>query len=120
MIKLRNKDLQTLTNIFSQVHEPIEVWAFGSRVTGEAHDGSDLDLVIKTPDGKKLAMETFRDLKQKIIQSNIPIIVQLFDWARLPESIHKNIEAGQEILFSNVHSEVKEPVSDYKIKESNK
>lgn len=32
------------------VHVPqAEVWAFGSRVTGAAHDASDLDLVLRDP-----------------------------------------------------------------------
>ena len=39
------------------------------------------------------------DLREKISESNIPILVELFDWARLPESFHKNIEASHEILY---------------------
>ena len=27
----------------------VEVWAYGSRVTGRSHDGSDLDLVLRGP-----------------------------------------------------------------------
>ena len=31
-------------------HVPgVEVWAYGSRVNGESHDGSDLDLVLRGP-----------------------------------------------------------------------
>ncbi|WP_262895596.1 hypothetical protein [Pedobacter segetis] len=29
------------------------------------------------------------------------IVVHLFDWARLPESFHKNIEAQHEVLYEN-------------------
>ena len=47
---LRQKDKQTLLQIFSTVVVPIEVWAYGSRVSGTAHEGSDLDLVVMSKD----------------------------------------------------------------------
>jgi len=40
---IREKDKQTLQDIFATIHLPVEVWAYGSRVTGTAHTGSDLD-----------------------------------------------------------------------------
>lgn len=97
---LRSKDKQILLNIFSGLDIPVEVWAYGSRINGSAHEGSDLDLVILTPDRKKLPIDILMELKEKIMDSNIPILVELFDWARLPESFHKNIEACHEVFFS--------------------
>ena len=121
---LRQKDKQTLLQIFSSVATPIEVWAYGSRVSGAAHEGSDLDLVILSKDRKKLPIDVFMEMKEKITESNIPIVVELFDWARLPESFHRNIEAQHEILFSNLQLTVNEPPAEYKKKnkdeESNK
>ena len=96
---LRNKDKERLVAIFETTNQPIEEWAYGSRVNGDAHDGSDLDLVIRTPNLEKLPLAVFLDLKKKIQESNIPIIVELFDWARLPEIFHKNILAKHEVLF---------------------
>lgn len=98
---LRDKDKVSLTAIFSSVATPIEIWAFGSRVSGSAHEGSDLDLVIRTPNLQKIPIDIYLDLKEKIQESNIPIVVEIFDWARLPLSFHKNIEAQYEILFSS-------------------
>ncbi len=46
---IMEKDKQALLRIFSTVSFPIEVWAYGSRVNGAAHEGSDLDLVIRGP-----------------------------------------------------------------------
>ena len=46
---LREKDKQRLLQIFASVAVPFEVWAYGSRVNGRAHEGSDLDLVIRSP-----------------------------------------------------------------------
>ena len=111
---LRNKDRQTLLKIFSLVDTGIEVWAYGSRVNGTAHEGSDLDLVIRSQNGQKLPMDILMDIKEKIQQSNIPIVVELFDWARLPESFHANIEAHHEVFFSNIQRLVNEPSAKYK------
>jgi uncharacterized protein len=99
---LRIKDKQCLITIFETVPMNIEVWAYGSRVNGKAHEGSDLDLVIRTPSLQKMPIDVYLDLKEKIQESNIPIVVELFDWARLPESFHKNILAQHEVLFSNI------------------
>ncbi len=99
---LRDKDRQTLLQIFSLLPDNnTEVWAYGSRVDGSAHDGSDLDLVIRNLDGKRLSIDDFIEIKERIQESNIPILVDLFDWDRLPESFHRNIEARHEVLFSS-------------------
>ena len=73
-------------------HVPgVEVWAYGSRVNGESHEGSDLDLALRGP-----ALEPldggFYDLLEAIEKSDIPILVQAHDWAMLPESFHREIE----------------------------
>ena len=52
-----------------------EVWAYGSRVTGESHDGCDLDLVVRGPELKPLG-DAFFQLLEAIEKSNIPILVQ--------------------------------------------
>jgi len=103
---LRNKDKQTLLKIFSLLEFPVEVWAYGSRVNGTAHEGSDLDLVIRTSGSKKLPIDVLMNLKEKIRESNIPILVELFDWERIPESFHRNIEARHEVLFNNTAANI--------------
>jgi len=77
-----------LERLFSTVEFPLEVWAYGSRVSGSAHDRSDLDLVLRSADLKKLPADALTDIKEKIQESNIPILVEVFDWARLPDSFH--------------------------------
>ncbi len=106
---LRIKDKHTLVSIFSSVNAPFEVWAYGSRVNGQAHDGSDLDLVIRGPQLQQIPYNILISIKEKIKESNIPIIVELFDWARLPKTFHKNIEENHEILFSNTAIKINEP-----------
>jgi predicted nucleotidyltransferase len=99
---LRDKDRHSLIQIFKTSPVPITVWAYGSRVDGTAHEGSDLDLVIRTANLSPLPAEILADLKEQIRESTIPILVDLFDWARLPASFHRNIEAGYEVLFSSL------------------
>ncbi|MFW6369783.1 MAG: nucleotidyltransferase family protein [Bacteroidota bacterium] len=111
---LRNKDKQRLLEIFSTLEIPAEVWAYGSRVDGTAHEGSDLDLVIRTPDKQKIPIDILGKLQDKIRDSNIPILVELFDWARLPESFHRNIEENYEVLFSNMEDILAEDRVKYK------
>jgi len=104
-MRLRNKDKQHLIEIFQPIPN-IEVWAYGSRVNGTAHEGSDLDLVIRTADLQEMPLSLFLELKQKIRESNIPIVVELFDWARLPQTFKQNILQHYEVLFSNLPNEI--------------
>ena len=112
---LRNKDKETLLNIFSTLEIPVEIWAYGSRVNGTAHEGSDLDLVIRDLNQKPLPTDVFAELCEKIRNSNIPILVELRDWALLPESFHKNIAKQFEVLYSNVEIVASEPQSLYQV-----
>ena len=68
-----------------------EVWAYGSRVNGMSHPGSDLDLVLRSPTLEQLG-DGFHDLVEAFQESNIPILIQAHDWARLPEHFHREIE----------------------------
>ncbi len=74
-----------------------EVWAYGSCVTGENREGSDLDLVVRGPELKPLG-DGFFQLVEAIEDSYIPILVQTHDWARLPESFHAEIEREYLVL----------------------
>ena len=80
-------------------HVPgVEVWAYGSRVTGKSHKGSDLDLVLRGPDLKRIPGGQLMDLIEALEESNVPIIVQAHDWARLPERFHREIEREYVVL----------------------
>lgn len=98
---LKDKDKKRLHEIFSSFNESFEVWAYGSRVNGTAHEGSDLDLVVRGTNLQEVPRKVMIKMKQKITDSNIPILVDLFEWTSLPETFRKNIEAQHEILFIN-------------------
>ena len=74
-----------------------EVWAYGSRINGRCHEGSDLDLVLRGPALEPLGYE-YVELVEALEQSNLPILVQVHDWAQLPESFHLEIERDYVVL----------------------
>jgi predicted nucleotidyltransferase len=82
-----------------RAHVPnTEVWAYGSRVTGSGHEASDLDLVLRNPKNPHEAIGALYDLKEAFIESNLPIRVDIMDWARIPESFHREIERAHAVL----------------------
>ena len=76
----------------------VEVWAYGSRVDGTCYDGSDLDLALRAPGLAKIAYDRLRGLRYALRESNIPIIVDVRDWATLPESYQRDIESRYVVL----------------------
>lgn len=76
-----------------RAHVPhAEVWAYGSRVTGSDHAASDLDLVLRNPQNLHEESGALNGLKEAFIESNLPIRVDVMDWARIPASFHREIE----------------------------
>ena len=76
----------------------VEVWAYGSRVNGRGHDGSDLDLVLRAPGLKEIPAGELRDFQNAVRDSTIPFLVEACDWARLPERFQREIEQGHVVL----------------------
>lgn len=96
---LRRKDKQQLLEIaLRTIHTPVEIWAYGSRVDGSAHATSDLDLVLRTKQLTQLDQTELYNFKESLEDSTIPILIQVFDWANLPDSFHQNILNNYEVL----------------------
>jgi len=96
---LREKDRLALLDILSSLGYPIEVWAYGSRVNGSAHAGSDLDLAVRGKNSQSLPFAIYSKLLEKIQDSNIPILIDIKDFYALPKTFQKNIENGYEVLY---------------------
>jgi uncharacterized protein len=94
MLDLRPEWLDMLRDLIAAHLPGVEVLAYGSRVQGTAHDGSDLDLVLRNPDGTALPSMTLEDFREALSESDLPILVDVLDWARIPESFRKEIERG--------------------------
>ena len=76
----------------------VEVWAYGSRVNGQSHDGSDLDLVLRGPELAEIDTSRIVDFIETLQNSTIPFLVEARDWACLPESFHREIEREHVVL----------------------
>ena len=82
-----------------RAHLPgVEVWAYGSRVNGRSHDGSDLDLVLRGPGLHEIPVGQVADFAETIRESSIPFLVEARDWARLPERFQREIERGYVVI----------------------
>lgn len=85
-----------------RAHAPqAEVWAYGSRVSG-GHAASDLDLVLRNPANHDAETLGLFDLKEAFIESDLPIRVDIMDWARIPESFHREIERAHVVIQAGI------------------
>lgn len=95
-LQIDPKYAQILQAIFSKYYkdEDIEVLAYGSRLGPYHHAGSDLDLVVRHSIRPDEPHPATREVIEAIKESNIPILVDFFDWATIPlyfrEEINKN------------------------------
>ena len=76
----------------------VEVWAYGSRVSGRSHDGSDLDLVLRAHGLRRIEGARLAGFREALRQSNLPFLVEARDWARLPPRFHRVIEREHVVL----------------------
>ena len=88
--------LQNLVSIFDDYCPNATIYAYGSRLNGDAHSGSDLDLAVKDfgDDNCSLA-----ELKEILSQSNIPFLVDILEFNLLPESFREEILKDNEIIY---------------------
>ena len=99
-LHLQPKHRQMLESLLRKHLPEVEVWAYGSRVTGRSHDGSDLDLVLRGPGLEKIPVGQLADFEEAVRESNIPFLVEARDWARLPERFHREIGRCHVLLLS--------------------
>ncbi len=102
MINVHAKNLTAVKKILDQYLPGIEVWAFGSRVGGQAKSYSDLDLVIV---GKsKIDRVAWVRLKEAFEESKLPFRVDLIDWNSISTDFQKIVTQNYEILQSGKKS----------------
>ncbi|MCY4276904.1 MAG: restriction endonuclease subunit S [Gammaproteobacteria bacterium] len=97
-LHLSAKHRRSLESLLREHLPHVEVWAYGSRVTGRSHDGSDLDLVLRGPELKEIPYGQIADFEDAVRESRIPFLVEARDWARLPERFHREIEREYLVL----------------------
>lgn len=91
-LDLSSRHLVLLRQLLAQHAPQAQVWAYGSRVTGGAHEGSDLDIVLRNPANLCQASDEWGDLNEALRESDLPMLIDLHDWARLPPEFQRNIE----------------------------
>ena len=70
----------------------VEVWAYGSRVNGRSHGGSDLDLVLRGPGLEKIPADRLARFSNALRESTLPFLVDARDWAHAPDRFRREIE----------------------------
>ena len=96
----KEKHRQALLQIIkATINKPIEVWAYGSRVSGLGHEGSDLDLVIKRIDEQPLDRKAMFRFKEAVQDSNIPYLIDARDWYTMPVAFKKSIVENHVVVF---------------------
>lgn len=89
---------EMLEDIFSSYCPNAVIWAYGSRLGGDAHSGSDLDLVVKDFGDKNCKLY---ELKELLSDSNIPFLVDVQEFSGLPESFQEEIIKNYCVLYGN-------------------
>jgi uncharacterized protein len=97
-LDLPDRYLAMVREILRRYVPEYDVWAYGSRVTGGAFEASDLDLVVRHPADPHQVCDRLFDLREAFVESNVPIRVDVMDWARIPESFHREIECGYVVV----------------------
>ena len=97
-LHLRPKHRRMLEDLLREHLPDVEVWAYGSRVNGRSHDGSDLDLVLRGPGLKEIPASRLTDFEEAVRESTIPFPVEARDWTRLPERFCREIEREYVVL----------------------
>lgn len=97
-LDLSPRHLALLRDILARHVPEAEVWAYGSRVHGTAHEGSDLDLVLRHPDDPGRDVANWPALQEALQASRLPMLVDVHLWSRLPASFHPEIERSHVVL----------------------
>jgi len=95
---LSSEDLGTLFVLLDRYVPEAEVWAFGSRVQGNARPFSDLDLAIiqEAP----IDAHTKAELRYQLSESSLPIKVDLVEWSRTDPAFREAIRRNHVRLKS--------------------
>ncbi len=95
----KNK-LLLINSILTHYIPDHEVWAFGSRVNGNARRFSDLDLVIMDEvDDRTMAL-----LRMDLSESDLPVRVDVMRWLDLNCSMQNSVNLAHEVLLRGNHA----------------
>jgi len=96
MIDLPPEHLEIVRTVLRSSVPQYDVWAFGSRVSHRAQPFSDLDLAIVSD--SPLGFGQLGDLCDAFSESDLPIKVDLLDWASVTEGFREIIRSRYEVI----------------------
>lgn len=91
ILYLREKDKRHLLALLSDYLADVDVWVYGSRINGAAHEGSDLDLVLRSKKLTSIPNAILQRFLFALRDSNLPILVDARDWVSLPVAFQAEI-----------------------------
>ncbi len=110
-IHLREKDKQTIIKICEDTFKtPVLILAYGSRANGSSHESSNLDLAIKPITTATPTNEELTRFVTEIRESNIPLLVDVVEWSRVPEHFREQILRTSITLWNSERPETAIPV----------
>lgn len=95
-LDVRPDHLEIVQNVLSTHVPERDVWAFGSRVNGNAQETSDLDLAII--DDRPLEFELLAALRDAFSESRIPYKIDILDWATLSETFREIVRKNKVLV----------------------
>ncbi len=95
-LNIKPEHLKMLKDIFQQYCPNAEIWVYGSRIKNQSHDGSDIDMVVKDFND---STKNIAELKQLLNDSNIPFLMDIQEFDKLPDYFQKEILNEYEVLF---------------------
>lgn len=94
---LDTEQLETVQRILGLHFEGIEVWAYGPRVNGtDCPPDMDLELVVISE--KPISFDDMTAVEKAFVESELPFRVDIIDWAKLPESLQKQIKKDHDVV----------------------
>ena len=97
-IDIAPQHLQMVTEILRRHLPHAEVWAYGSRVSGQSWEYSDLDLVVVGETA--LNGREMQDARDDMSESRLPFLVDLKDWHRIPQEWRDEIMRCYAVIHS--------------------
>lgn len=95
-VDMAANDWKVVSRILEKQIPGIEVWAFGSRARRTAKPYSDLDLALITD--KPLSLAQLASLTDAFDSSDLPVRVDLVDWASASEAFRRAIQLDKVLV----------------------
>lgn len=95
-IDIAPRDWADVIRILHEQVPSMEVWAFGSRAKHTAKPYSDLDLALMTQ--QPLSLDELATITDAFATSDLPIRVDVVDWAATSEAFRKLIEHDKVVV----------------------